>query len=80
MGHKSFKPYTPGRRQMTVSSFDEITTNRPENHFWLLFIIMADVIIPERRQYVIRVADINVSTELLILREIKIIFRQQLQP
>ena len=30
MGHKSFKPYTPGRRQMTVSSFDEITTNRPE--------------------------------------------------
>ena len=30
MAVKSFKPYTPGRRFMTVSSFDEITTDRPE--------------------------------------------------
>ena len=30
MAYKSFKPYTPGRRQMTVSTFDEITTDKPE--------------------------------------------------
>ena len=30
MGIKSFKPYTPGRRHMTVSTFDEITTDKPE--------------------------------------------------
>lgn len=30
MAYKSFKPYTPGRRQMTVSTFDEITTAKPE--------------------------------------------------
>ncbi len=29
MGLKSFKPYTPGRRQMTVSDFAEITTDKP---------------------------------------------------
>ena len=29
MGIKSFKPYTPSRRHMTVSSFDEITTDKP---------------------------------------------------
>ena len=30
MAVKSFKPYSPGRRFMTVSSFDEITTDKPE--------------------------------------------------
>ena len=30
MGIKSFKPYTPGRRHMTVSTFEEITTDKPE--------------------------------------------------
>ena len=30
MGIKTFKPYTPGRRFMTVSSFEEITTDKPE--------------------------------------------------
>ncbi len=30
MAVKSFKPYSPGRRFMTVSSFTEITTDRPE--------------------------------------------------
>lgn len=30
MAVKSFKPYAPGRRFMTVSSFDEITTAKPE--------------------------------------------------
>ncbi|MCC7385234.1 MAG: 50S ribosomal protein L2 [Deltaproteobacteria bacterium] len=30
MGIRSFKPVTPGRRQMTVSDFAEITTDRPE--------------------------------------------------
>ncbi len=30
MGIKSFKPYSPGRRFMTVSTFDEITTDKPE--------------------------------------------------
>lgn len=30
MAVKSFKPYAPGRRFMTVASFDEVTTDRPE--------------------------------------------------
>lgn len=30
MGIKSFKPYSPGRRFMTVSIFEEITTDKPE--------------------------------------------------
>lgn len=30
MGIKKFKPTSPGRRQMTVSTFEEITTNEPE--------------------------------------------------
>lgn len=30
MAVKSFKPTSPGRRQMTVSAFDEITTDKPE--------------------------------------------------
>ena len=30
MGIKSYKPYTPGRRHMPVSTFDEITTDKPE--------------------------------------------------
>jgi large subunit ribosomal protein L2 len=30
MAVKSFKPYAPGRRFMTVASFDEITTDKPE--------------------------------------------------
>ncbi len=30
MAVKSFKPYSPGRRFMTVSSFEEITTDKPE--------------------------------------------------
>jgi large subunit ribosomal protein L2 len=30
MGIKKFKPTTPGRRQMSVASFEEITTTKPE--------------------------------------------------
>ena len=30
MALKSFKPTSPGLRQMTVNSFEEITTNKPE--------------------------------------------------
>ena len=30
MAVKSFKPYAPSRRFMTVASFDEITTDKPE--------------------------------------------------
>lgn len=30
MGLKSFKPHTPGTRHMTVSTFEEITTDKPE--------------------------------------------------
>jgi len=30
MAVKSFKPYAPGRRFMTVANFDEITINKPE--------------------------------------------------
>ncbi|NMA01976.1 MAG: 50S ribosomal protein L2, partial [Clostridia bacterium] len=27
---KKFKPTSPGRRQMTVTTFDDITTDKPE--------------------------------------------------
>ena len=30
MAVKSFKPTSPGRRQMTVSAFEEITASKPE--------------------------------------------------
>ncbi|HBI02701.1 MAG TPA: 50S ribosomal protein L2, partial [Paenibacillaceae bacterium] len=30
MGIKKYKPTSPGRRQMTVSTFEEITTSTPE--------------------------------------------------
>ena len=30
MAIKKFKPYSPGRRFMTVSSFEEITADKPE--------------------------------------------------
>ena len=30
MGIKVYKPTTPGRRGMSVSTFEEITTNKPE--------------------------------------------------
>ena len=30
MGIKRFRPYTPSRRNMTVSTFDEITKKEPE--------------------------------------------------
>jgi len=33
MGIKKFKPTSPGRRQMTVSTFEEITTSTPEKSF-----------------------------------------------
>ena len=29
MALKKFKPTTPGRRQMSVASFEELTTNKP---------------------------------------------------
>ena len=29
MGIKNFRPYTPSRRNMTVSTFDEITKKTP---------------------------------------------------
>ena len=49
MAYKSFKPYTPGRRQMTVSTFEEITTDKPEKYyFWLLFITMVVAMAPAR--------------------------------
>ena len=30
MGIKKYKPTSPGRRQMSVSTFEEITTDQPE--------------------------------------------------
>ena len=37
MGIKRFKPYTPSRRQMTVSDFSEITKKTPEKSLLKLF-------------------------------------------
>ena len=35
MAIKSFKPYSAGRRFMTVSTFEDITTSKPEDAHWL---------------------------------------------
>lgn len=75
MAYKSFKPYTPGRRQMTVSTFDEITTDKPEKS------LLAPVHNHGGRngsgKMTVRhqAAVINVSTESSISRETRITFR-----
>ena len=33
MAVKKFRPTTPSRREMTMASFEEITTNSQRNHF-----------------------------------------------
>ncbi len=33
MAVKGFRPTTPTRREMTMCTFEEITTSTPENHF-----------------------------------------------
>lgn len=38
MAIKSFKPYSAGRRFMTVSAFDEITASKPKNPCSLRFL------------------------------------------
>lgn len=48
MAYRSFKPYTPGRRQMTVSTFEEITATTPENPFWLPCTAMAAATVPAK--------------------------------
>lgn len=48
MAYKSFKPYTPGRRQMTVSTFEEITTDKPEKSLLAMFITMVVAMAPAR--------------------------------
>ena len=35
MAMKHFKPYTPSRRNMTVSDFSEVTKKTPENLYLL---------------------------------------------
>ena len=43
MAVKKFKPTTPSRRFMTVSTFDEITKTEPEKSLWLLSKKLVDV-------------------------------------
>ena len=38
MAIKSFKPYSAGRRFMTVSTFEDITTSKPEKSLLAKFV------------------------------------------
>ena len=72
MGIKTYNPYTPSRRQMTGSDFAEITKSTPEKSL-LASKSRQDVTIRERSQLDTAEAELRRNTELLILREIKMV-------
>lgn len=45
MAVKGFKPTTPARRQMTVNTFEEITTSSPEKSLLVALKIVVEEII-----------------------------------
>ena len=76
MGIKSFKPYTPSRRFMTVSSFEEITTDKPEKS--LLAPLKKNGGRNQQGRLTVRHRGGGVIVS-LILNATKTVFRQQLQ-
>ena len=63
MGMKSFKPYTPSRRNMTVSTFEEVTKKTPEKSLLATKKKNAGRNSYGRKQYVIKVEEIDKNIE-----------------
>ena len=78
MGIKTFKPTSKGVRFRTNSDYADITSSVPEKLQKLLN-QKAVVTIEAVLQFVTKVAVIKDYTVLLILKEIKMVFQQQLQ-
>ena len=76
MGIKTYNPYTPSRRQMSGYDFKEITTSTPEKSLTVSLKKNAG----RNAQGKITVRHHGENTESLILKEIKMVFRQLLRP
>ena len=68
MGIKTYKPYTPSRRNMTGSDFSEITKDRPEKSL---------VVSLKKNSGRNKAAETEESTESSISRDIRTTFRQR---
>ena len=77
MGIKSFNPYTPSRRHMTVVDRTELSTAAPEKS--LTVSLKKNAGRNAQGKITVRhaVAVQRENTESLILREIKMVFQQQ---
>lgn len=64
MAIKKFKPTSPGRRHMTASSYEEVTTATPEKSLLEPLKKVAGVTTMDESLSVIRAAVISVSTVL----------------
>ena len=73
MGIKTYRPYTPSRRQMTGSDFSEITKTTPEKSLLAPKSRQADVIIKEKSQLDTAEAELRKNIELSTSREEKTI-------
>jgi ribosomal protein L2 len=75
---KTVKPTTPGQRQKSVSTFEEITKSKPEKSLVRPLKRVEVATIKDVSQADAAAADINVSTVSSILNEINLIFLQKL--
>ena len=69
MSIRTYKPTTPSRRNMTNSTFEEITTSAPEKSLLVKLKKTADVTIMAASQLAISVEEINAIIVLLTSRE-----------
>jgi hypothetical protein len=77
MSIRLYKPYTPGTRNRALSSFSEITTNKPEKTLVKKIIVIKVVIIEELLRLDTVVVGIKDNIESLILKDINIIYQRQ---
>jgi LSU ribosomal protein L2P len=78
MGIRKYKPTSPGRRNMSVNTFEEITKHEPEKALLKplknmpvvthMAVLPLDIMVVEQKE----------NTELLTSKEIKITFREKL--
>ncbi len=79
MAVKSFKPYTAGRRQMTMSSFDEITASKPEKSLTEIVRRSGGRNNQVDLRFAIKVVVTSDCIVLSILSGLKMVFLQQLR-
>ena len=75
MAVKKLKPDTPSQRYMSVSSFDELTTNKPYRKLTTPIKKTEEEIIQVELHLEEEAVDIKKDIELLILREINLMFQ-----